>query len=275
MQREKLWKQRFDELHRFQTVYGHCLVPERYHEDVTLGTWVAHQRRTYKDFLAGETTGLTLDKIRSLHGIGFCWTERDFRWYGMLERLKGYVEERRLEQQQQLEQLEDTLYRPEWFTISYDDQTNRDLRLWVAVQRKEYSSFQSNLFLQTTQTNNNNNLINHKRITNDRQRTKIKRYSAMTQRRINVLEAINFPWKSSRSHKKDDEGPTVDDWSQLFVKMREKGIDSKTKAKTHWFEGESLIRNEEEDGLPSKKNRLYTEEELLDLWNSGDDDDED
>ena len=49
-----------------------------YHEDVTLGNWVAHQRRMYTNFLVGETTDLTLDKIRSLQGLGFCLTERDF-----------------------------------------------------------------------------------------------------------------------------------------------------------------------------------------------------
>mmetsp|Transcript_8888 Transcript_8888/g.10381 ORF Transcript_8888/g.10381 Transcript_8888/m.10381 type:complete len:212 (-) Transcript_8888:94-729(-) len=176
----------------------------------------------------------------------------------MSERLRAYVNGRQLEQRElqlQLQQeQDDARYRAEWFTISYGDQTNRDLRLRVTVQRKEYSSFQSNLAVEQTQINNNNNNRKITTNTNGRQSSpNIKRYSAMTQRRIDALESIDFPWKCSRQSKRDDEGPTVDDRSQLFVKMREKGIDSKTKAKTHWFEGQSLKRNEDEDGSSSKK----------------------
>jgi len=57
MQRESLWKKRFDELLQFRKVYGHCLVPEKYHDDPTLGNWVAHQRRMYKNFFSGGYWG--------------------------------------------------------------------------------------------------------------------------------------------------------------------------------------------------------------------------
>jgi len=223
-------------------------------------------------FLAGEATGLTEDKIRSLDRVGFCWTERDFRWYTMLERLKAFVEERRIEwtsQQKKEEEgqenddhadanahahahADDKLYRGEWFTISYDDPDNRDLLLWINVQRNEYSKFQSNLDTTPQQT--------------------MKKYSAITQRRIDALEAFDFPWKSS-PRIKDETGPTVDDWSQLFDKMKEKGINPQARAKTHWFEGQSL--NQNDDDPSRRRSKLYTEDELLKLWNSGEDDDED
>jgi len=214
--------------------------------------------------------------------IGFCWTERDFRWFGMLERLKLYVDGRRLDwchnnQQQQKQEDDDNdtttnnddeKYRPEWFTISYDDQPNRDLRIWIAVQRKEYSNYQFNLQHKKNKNKNNNN--------NNDNETK---YCAITKKRINALNEIHFPWEGASRTKDDKEGPTVDDWSKLFDKMKEKGIDSRAKAKTHWFEGQSLIgTNNNDDGDDygyKKRNKLYTEEELLELWNMGEDDDED
>ena len=236
--RDALWKTRYDELWQFKNVYGHCLIPQKYHEDVTLGNWVNQQRRSYKLFLAGGAGeegdgvgggGLTREKIDCLEKIGFCWTERDYRWFGMLERLKVLVEERRLEWMNS-ENEEDNdgdgddkddeddengkKYRPEWFTISHDDHPNRDLRIWIIVQRREYVNYQYNLNLPPTATTTQTP----------------KKYCAITPTRISSLDALHFPWKSTDAHDRSKNkenggtnGPTVDDWSLLFRKMKEKG----------------------------------------------------
>jgi hypothetical protein len=39
------WNQMFDRLVAFKDRHGHCLVPNRFHEDPALGAWVSTQRR--------------------------------------------------------------------------------------------------------------------------------------------------------------------------------------------------------------------------------------
>ena len=107
-QRNDQWKKRFDELMDFKAVYGHCSVPEKYHENQQLGAWVVNQRTSYKNFIAGNTGGilsnevevnanselasqwrisggksLTKDKIAALESIGFCWDQTTYNWYSM------------------------------------------------------------------------------------------------------------------------------------------------------------------------------------------------
>ena len=149
--------------------------------------------------------------------------------------------------------------------MSYDDRENTDLRLWEAMQRREYQKFRRNEAVISSKNKNSGN----KNIDNSGERGPMV-YSAMTQRRIKALESIRFPWKSTSTPKNDVIATTVDDWSQLFVKMREKGIIPNIKAKTHWFEGQSLIQagmnNEEEAG---KRGGMLGLKRRTSCWNFG------
>ena len=80
--------------------------------------------------------------------------------------------------------------------------------------------------------------------------------------RKEALEAIpGFSWNRS------GKGPSKDDWSQLFVAIKEKGIASGGKGKQHWFDGAKRFEKEvKTEG---------TEQELVYLWNEEDDEDED
>ena len=284
-QRNDLWKKRYDELKDFQSVYGHTSVPEKYHENLQLGTWVNNQRTAYKNFFAGKTGfsnlkrnddgegseeyllsskgGLTGEKIAALEKVGFCWDQRTYNWYSMFERLKKYKKEK----MQLLDSLQNTsaitdsddnvsdrepdvdildTSNVELFHVPPEDVDNRDLRLWISVQRKEYSSYMYN--------KNNPDAA-------------IKKRSSMTPRRKRLLDTIDFPWNVSKQ-RYISEGPTTDDWSQLFEQMREKGIDKNARPKEHWFEGESLVAKD--DPWVTEKD-TWTDEDLLELWNMEDD----
>jgi helicase associated protein len=59
------WSKRFEELKAFKARFGHCRVPQRWKENPSLGTWVAHQR-SIKHKLSPE-------RIKKLNQIGFQW----------------------------------------------------------------------------------------------------------------------------------------------------------------------------------------------------------
>ncbi len=236
---------------------------------------------------------LTREKIIALESIGFCWAQTTYNWYSMYARLKQYKEEKKeryiMELQEQQEKQgqkadkdntnidDEDINLPEFFQVPPEDVANRDLRLWIAVQRKEYSNY---LRGRTSTTNidhndngnNNNNTSYHN--------TTIK--SAMTPRRIKALESIGFPWnisknfRSSKNTSDNDSGPSVDDWTKLFEQMREKGIDSNMRPKEHWFEGQSLLNDDnavDNDFVKKDLNKEWTDEDLLALWNMEGDDD--
>lgn len=283
-QRNDQWKRRFDELVDFKAVYGHCSVPEKYHENQQLGTWVANQRSSYKNFFAGNSgsldnesqlmgtctaRGLTKEKIAALESIGFCWDQTTYNWYSMYERLKQYKKQKMEEEQASSDKgatKDGTNASPPssslsssssssstqegddlapFFHVPPEDVANRDLRLWIAVQRKEYSNY----------------------MYNKNYPDGIKKRTSMTPRRKRALDAINFPW-SANKQKYAAAGPTVDDWTKLFERMREKGIDKNAKPKEHWFEGESSFSSN--NGWYWNKDQ-WTDDDLLKLWNMEDD----
>lgn len=264
-QRNDQWKKRFDELVDFKNVYGHCSVPEKYHENQQLGTWVANQRIAYKNFFAGSTgfvgdeqsqlssKGLTREKISALESIGFCWDQTTYNWYSMYERLKRYKKEK-MEQlgeaatEKDSSCVQDDASNRNYFRVPPEDVANRDLRLWIAVQRREYSNYMHNKNLS--------------------EGNGIKKRSSMTPRRKRALDEINFPW-SLNKQKYDTDGPTVDDWTQLFEQMREKGIDKNARPKEHWFEGQTIFGGQNQKVAEKD---LWTDDDLLELWNMEDDD---
>lgn len=67
------WEGRLEDLRQYKEKVGDCLVPQRYADNVQLGTWVNNQRTMYKLHIAGETTSLTKERIQALEAVGFKW----------------------------------------------------------------------------------------------------------------------------------------------------------------------------------------------------------
>lgn len=71
----------FSRLVAFRDLHGHCLVPNRYPSDPSLGSWVSTQRRQYKALISGscESTPMTPERAQKLERVGFVWAARDPR----------------------------------------------------------------------------------------------------------------------------------------------------------------------------------------------------
>jgi uncharacterized protein YbgA (DUF1722 family) len=61
------WHLHYEKLVEFKQKNGNCLVPKRYQEDVSLGNWVAKQRKFHLN------NKLRLDREGLLEEIGFVW----------------------------------------------------------------------------------------------------------------------------------------------------------------------------------------------------------
>ncbi|EED90083.1 hypothetical protein THAPSDRAFT_263700, partial [Thalassiosira pseudonana CCMP1335] len=68
---EELWQQRIQELQQFKLQHGHCLVPRKYDPNPSLSAWVATQRKNYNRRMKGQTTPLTVGRMRELEKMGF------------------------------------------------------------------------------------------------------------------------------------------------------------------------------------------------------------
>jgi hypothetical protein len=92
------WEEMFERLVTFKKENGHCLVPNRYPPDPSLGSWVSTQRRQYKIMnLKGwyETTPMSPERVTRLESIGFAWETKDPRhvlWETRFEQLVKYKE---------------------------------------------------------------------------------------------------------------------------------------------------------------------------------------
>ena len=67
------WDQMYSRLLAFREREGHCLVPNRYKLDRSLGQWVSAQRRQYKQMRNGEDTPMTEERAKLLESVGFKW----------------------------------------------------------------------------------------------------------------------------------------------------------------------------------------------------------
>jgi hypothetical protein len=64
---DTLWKKQYEKLVEFKQTNVHCLVPQRYQEDVAFGYWVNTQRQFHSNNKLG------LDRTGLLDEIGFVW----------------------------------------------------------------------------------------------------------------------------------------------------------------------------------------------------------
>mmetsp|Transcript_8507 Transcript_8507/g.12106 ORF Transcript_8507/g.12106 Transcript_8507/m.12106 type:complete len:783 (-) Transcript_8507:16-2364(-) len=69
-----MWKMRFEELVEYKELNGGCLVPQRYHENPQLGTWVNTQRRHFKLLQEEKRSCMTKERLEKLNAIGFSWS---------------------------------------------------------------------------------------------------------------------------------------------------------------------------------------------------------
>jgi hypothetical protein len=83
------WEDRLSELADYQKVHEHCNVPQKYSENVKLGTWVGNQRYQYSLFQKGATSTTTLPRIDALKRLGFEWEVR-VGWEVRLSELANY-----------------------------------------------------------------------------------------------------------------------------------------------------------------------------------------
>ena len=42
--RDLIWVHKFEQVQIFREIFGHCIIPQRYHNDPSLGSWITKQR---------------------------------------------------------------------------------------------------------------------------------------------------------------------------------------------------------------------------------------
>jgi hypothetical protein len=67
---DETWHKQYEKLVKFKQTNGHCLVPKRYQEDVSLGAWVSDQRSNHTN------TSILQDRKELLDDLGFTWKVR-------------------------------------------------------------------------------------------------------------------------------------------------------------------------------------------------------
>jgi hypothetical protein len=79
----KLWNKQYEQLVEFEGKNGHCLVPQKYQEDASLGKWVNKQRRI------NVNNKLRVDRKGLLDEIGFAWNVKQ-TWHQQYEKLVAF-----------------------------------------------------------------------------------------------------------------------------------------------------------------------------------------
>lgn len=282
-QRSTMWERRYDELQNFRRANGHCYVTRL--NNSQLYNFVQFQRQEYRRYLAGNATTMTPYRIESLKKLDFDWgrpheklweerrqeLDQYYKLHGHSNVPQDYADNyalgqwcmnqrtkyrqyqagegntmtlkriRKLEEvnfqwninemkwKEMFQRLKDYDDEHGHTEIHISDQSNADLRQWINEQRYYYRTGDT---------------------------------SRLTEERIESLESIDkFEWR--REHVS---GPSKDDWSQLFVAIREKGIAPGAKAKEHIFDGMNRFAQDVKTE--------WSEQELVALWNEEEDDDE-
>lgn len=286
------WQMNYMELCNFQKIYGHCRVSVS--EDRKLSTFIQNQRQQYRRYLAGKSTSMTPERIKSLSKINFEWPQaqttprqrsRAVTWDDRFAELKDYWE--KYGHTNVSQDCEDHFELGQWCMnqrtnyrmYQQDMPTNltperiqklekldfawsiRHMRWKVMFQRlKSFQEEHGHLEIPVSDSDNSDlrQWLNEQRYFYRTNAT-----SRLNEERIESMESIpEFSWR-----RKGEGGPSKDDWSQLFVAIREKGIAPGGKLKEHWFDGA--------ERFSTKVKTEWTEQELLALWNEENEEDED
>lgn len=279
---EASWRMRYEQLCVFHNQHGHCRV-----KDGKLAVWVRNQQREYRYYCEGKTTTLSPERLEALQEINFFEDLLTFEqvWQLRYDELKAYYEEH------------------QHSDVPEDYSANYPLGQWVMNQRTQYKRFIAGLSTSLSPTRiarletldfrwnvhtyhwfgmlellrkhqtQHGHLKNlppnlHMWLIKQRhlyQRKLQGRSSSLSDKRIQALEQVpGFSWSGRSAAYR---GPSTDDWAKLFRGMREKGISPGMRPKQHWFEGLNRFQDEIKE--------TWTDEDLLELWNQGQDDEED
>jgi hypothetical protein len=281
------WHKHYRHLQDFYHKHGHVRVPA--HERNGLGVWVRNQRRDYRYWTLGRPSLMTPRRLQLLRQVDFTWYQSHAdAWNTRYDELKAYYQ----------------TYNHS--NVPEDYAENFALGQWCMNQRTSYKRYVKGQATALTpdriqkleQLEFRWNFRDHKWYTmlerlkhyyrryghltiamNDKVNEDLSRWlrlqryhynrlqdglpSSMTEERVKAVESAipGFAWKARASG-----GPTTKDWSKLFEAMRKKGIQPGMRAKRHWFEGTNPFQ--------SSTKEVWTEQDLLDLWNAEDDDDD-
>jgi hypothetical protein len=276
------WNQRFREACSFRARHGHFHVPLK--ED--LGIWIHNQKCNYRALLQGKPSQLTPDRLAALTSIGFfdafqsntdVWNQRyrelrEFYTavghsnvpedYAENYQLGQWVMNQRLAYKTFVAGLQSPLT-PERIALleGLDFRWNLQAHHWFSMLQRlsSYAVEHGHVRIPTKDTENADLrlwLIQQRHAHRRRQQG---RESSMTDQREEALMSVpHFEWKTNRAS-----GPKLEDWDELFAGIREKGIVPGMRPKQHWFEGQSRFADDVKD--------IYTDDDLLDLWNQEDD----
>lgn len=121
---ENKWNEQFDELRKFKSVHGHCLVPHTFDENPHLARWVKRQRRQYKLMQEGNPAStMTSERVDVLNKEGFVWDFHEIVWLEKFNQLREFVRTNG------------------HFKISNKSTELRQLTSWIKCQRRQYKLF--------------------------------------------------------------------------------------------------------------------------------------
>eukprot|EP00814_Leptocylindrus_danicus_P016534 CAMPEP_0116043540 /NCGR_PEP_ID=MMETSP0321-20121206/26437_1 /TAXON_ID=163516 /ORGANISM="Leptocylindrus danicus var. danicus, Strain B650" /LENGTH=669 /DNA_ID=CAMNT_0003524409 /DNA_START=80 /DNA_END=2086 /DNA_ORIENTATION=- len=126
LQNEKQWLDKLDELKKYCTEHGNCLVPQKYPLNPQLGTWVHKQRTQYANWKRDKPSQITAVRVKLLEEAGMDWSTvsvmqpKEEGWQAMYEKLVAF-------QQANGHCLVPKRYKPD-----------SQLGEWVCNQRKHY-----------------------------------------------------------------------------------------------------------------------------------------
>jgi hypothetical protein len=80
------WEDRLSELADYCKLHGNCNVHKSYSENAKLGRWVSNQRYQHSLHLKGETSTITLPRIKALERLGFEWKPSSSRRRGITKK---------------------------------------------------------------------------------------------------------------------------------------------------------------------------------------------
>jgi len=68
------WDAKFVQLREYKIMYGDCLIPTKYCDDLALGRWVSTQREQYRLMMEGDRRSkMTIGRAKKLEEVGFVW----------------------------------------------------------------------------------------------------------------------------------------------------------------------------------------------------------
>ena len=231
------WDRRYRELIAFKKRHGHCNVPQLWDENPALSRWVTWQRLCYRNLQLEMKPDISEDRVQALEDIGFEWAVHDKKWRDMLERTQKtlfFVQDDAVEEDKN-DSKETTLERrPDW-TKLLGQPHNRDVRVWIDVQRYQYARLQRD------------------------------EASSLTNERIEKIERSipGFQWIGSRGPrpKTAEEERLEEDWAKIIEEAKKVDIEAVVVAD----------KEKEEDEEKEEDSTDWSDTDLMDLWAMEDD----